>query len=83
MSNPMLMAEDVANHYIAKLSSQFPHSKNIRKHLRTPLLAITRRILLPRTDYDHHHLQSDVVGSFGGNSHVLSSCDAGNANWNQ
>lgn len=62
------MAEDVANHYMVKIDSRFPHSKNIRKNLRLPLLAITRRILLPRIHYAE--LQHSEVGTFGGVNHI-------------
>jgi hypothetical protein len=68
MSNPRLMAEDVAHHYVTKINVQYPHSKNIRRHLRTPLLAVTRRILLPRLNYAE--LQQSEVGTFGIDSHI-------------
>lgn len=68
MSNPRLMAEDVANHYMEKISQEFPHSQNIRRHLRSPLLAVTRRILLPRIDYATAE-QNEEVGTFGGDFH--------------
>lgn len=68
MTNPRLIAEDVAQQYISKRSSQFPHSKNIRRHLRLPLLAVTRRILLPRVNYSDVE-QSQIVGSFGNDAH--------------
>lgn len=67
MSNPRLMAEDVASHYMVKIDSRFPHSKNIRRHLRLPLLATTRRILLPRIDYAELRAE---VGTFGGVNHI-------------
>jgi len=68
MSNPKLMAEDVARHYMEKISNQYTHSTNIRRYLRLPVLAITRRILLPRFNYAQMN-QSDA-GSFGADVHV-------------
>ena len=68
MSNARLMAEDVAQHYMEKVSAQYPHSQNIKKHLRTPLLAITRRILLPRVNYAKVE-QDEMAGTFGGGFH--------------
>ena len=52
MSNPRLVAEDIAQHYEEKCNKHLPHAKNVRRYLRKPVLAITRRILLPRTDYE-------------------------------
>jgi hypothetical protein len=52
MSNPRLIAEDIARHFEERRNKHVPHAKNVRKHLRKPVLAVTRRILLPRLDYD-------------------------------
>uniref|UniRef100_A0A7S3Q0L5 Uncharacterized protein n=1 Tax=Chaetoceros debilis TaxID=122233 RepID=A0A7S3Q0L5_9STRA len=54
MVNPRLVAEDIAAHYNAKVSanSHLSHAQNVRRYLRKPVLAITRRILLPRINYD-------------------------------
>mmetsp|Transcript_25375 Transcript_25375/g.29382 ORF Transcript_25375/g.29382 Transcript_25375/m.29382 type:complete len:662 (-) Transcript_25375:1156-3141(-) len=68
MSNPRLMAEDIASHYAMKLNPHYPHAKNVRRHLRSPVLALTRRILLPRINYAE--VQYLEAGSFGGNSHI-------------
>lgn len=69
MSNPRLIAEDVAQHYIEKISVEYPHSQNVRRHLRSPLLAVTRRMLLPRMDYAKVEEHNEEVGTFGGDFH--------------
>ncbi len=68
MSNPRWMAEDVARHYMEKTNSQCTHSTNVRRYLRLPVLAITRRILLPRMNYAE--LQQREAGAFGADVHV-------------
>ncbi len=68
MSNPRLMAEDVARHYMSLLNNEYSHSNNIRRHLRLPLLAITRRILLPRINYAE--VEQSQVESFGEGNHI-------------
>jgi hypothetical protein len=76
MSNPRLIAEDIAHHYEEKHNEHFPHAKNIQRYLRKPVLAITRRILLPRMNYDDIDdtiLHSTCIGNepFGAaNTHV-------------
>lgn len=62
------MAEDVSKYYIGKVNTQYPHSENIRRHLRLPLLAVTRRILLPRINYAQ--VQFSEVGTFGTDDHM-------------
>ena len=46
MSNAQRLANDVATYYLDRLNPHESHSTNIRRHLRHPLLAVTRRILL-------------------------------------
>ena len=69
MSNPKLMAEDVTRHYINMIKLEYPHTKNVRRYLCLPLLAVTRRILLPRVKYAEIQQVSEV-GTFDGNSHI-------------
>ncbi len=63
MVNPRLIAEDIAKHYEAKHNPHLPHAQNVRKYLRKPVLAITRRVLLPRMNYDD--IDENLLNSFG------------------
>ena len=60
MSNPRLVAEDVAKHYISRLNPCISHKSNVRKYLRKPILALTRRFLLPMKDYDNMEATQQV-----------------------
>jgi len=64
MSNPRLVAEDIARDFVEKRNPHLTHAKNIRKYLRRPVLAVTRRILLPRLDYDDDSL-AQIIGNAG------------------
>jgi len=71
MSNPRLIAEDIAQHYKENRNEHLPHAKNIRRCLRKPVLAITRRILLPRMDYENDAIiQSIGNEQFGEKTNV-------------
>mmetsp|Transcript_4703 Transcript_4703/g.9000 ORF Transcript_4703/g.9000 Transcript_4703/m.9000 type:complete len:795 (+) Transcript_4703:135-2519(+) len=71
MSNPRLVAEDIARHFEERRNKHVPHAKNVRKYLRKPVLAVTRRILLPRFNYDDD-IMGHALGSeqFGTNASV-------------
>lgn len=70
MSNPRLIAEDIARHFEERRDKHLPHAKNVRKYLRKPVLAVTRRILLPRINYDDldstHGLGTEKFGTNSG-----------------
>ena len=63
MSNPRLIAEDIARDFDEHRNPHLPHAKNIRKHLRKSVLAVTRRILLPRLNYDDETLVTQGIGN--------------------
>lgn len=65
MSNPRLIAEDIARDFEEKRNKHLPHAKNVRKFLRRPVLAVTRRILLPRYNYDVDFPSDNVIGNEG------------------
>lgn len=69
MSNPRLVAEDVARDFVEKRNPHLTHAKNVRKYLRKPVLAVTRRILLPRSNYDDDSL-ARIIGNAGFESSV-------------
>lgn len=60
MSNPRIAAEDVAKHYISRLNPYISHKSNVKKYLRKPILALTRRFLLPQKDYDQMETNQQV-----------------------
>lgn len=61
--NPRLIAEDIAKHYEAKRNPHLPHAQNVKKYLRKPVLAITRRVLLPRINYDE--IDDSLIANIG------------------
>lgn len=52
MLNPRLVAEDITQYYISRLDPGIPHKKNVKKYLRKPILALTRRLFLQK-EYDN------------------------------
>ncbi len=55
-----MIAEDIAQHFKDQRNEHLPHAKNIRRYLRKPVLAITRRVLLPRMDYDNDAIMQRI-----------------------